>query len=492
MTTPSRNPSTRAPAVLALLATSTLLMWLPALRTPFWGDDYVFLLASRAARMAALPWWSDFLPASPLRFWRPLSQEGYWRLMEGGFGGNALAMHAASLALHVLASASVGLLAMRMARACQWRRAGRTGVLAGLIYGTLAMHMLPVHWAAAANSSMLTLLTALMLCAWLDALCAEGPRRSLLLCLTPVLLALALLIKESAVLTPLLMVATGVFSARLGWQRGPLIALAACCLVIAGWLVLHARFTTESDPAYALTMGSNVIRNGASFLAWMANVPRESLRMAVVGDRGPALAWIAATALPMLAAWGIALRRGHSLLSPRQWLAVIVFAVLAYGPYFLFAWNSYPYYAAISAILPTIAFAHLSVENRRLWLIAALIALSSWAAVAGSRHVAQPGLIARAQWGENLLRELEQQPVGAPVWVETSDPQRFYAIGQAGLAWRLGIDPAAVHLTTRCPARVSRCLVIAEDGTWHWRETASAGPAAAGATMGLHFLRHAL
>lgn len=473
MTSIARNPSSVARTAIALLAVSALLMWLPALRTPFWGDDYVFLLEARASNLAATPWWSEFLPASPLRFWRPLSQEGYWRLMEACFGGTAFAMHAASLALHILASACVGMLALRMAQACEWSHARRTAVLAGVMYAALAMHMLPVHWAAAANNSMLTLFTALALYAWLGALCARGMRRGVLLCVVPILLVLALLTKESAVLIPLLMVVAGVFSGRLQWQRGSVAALVACGLVIAGWLFLDARFTANRDAAYTLTLGSNVIRNSASFLAWMTNTPRESLRMAIVGERGPALAWIAITALPMLLAWCVALCRCQSSLSRRQWLALALFALIAYAPYFLLSWNSYAYYAAISAILPVVALAHLSVDNSRIWAITALLALSSWAAVAGTRHVAQPGLIARAQWGENLLQQLEKQPLRVPLWVETRDEQRFYAVGTAGLAWRLDIDPAAIHLTTQCPAHARHCLVIDEDGRWHWREIAA-------------------
>src|SRR5699024_37700 len=70
----------------AALALSTLLMWLPARHTPFWGDDYVFLLKAHAANLSTAPWWSDFWPQTPVRFWRPLSQEGYWRLMDVLFG----------------------------------------------------------------------------------------------------------------------------------------------------------------------------------------------------------------------------------------------------------------------------------------------------------------------------------------------------------------------------------------------------------------------
>jgi len=385
------------------------------------------------------------------------------------FDGNALAMHAVNLVLHLLASASVGVLALVVAGVCRWPRPRQIALFAGLVYATLAMHLLPVHWAAAANNSMLTVFTSLALATWLHALCTPNPRPLLLLACIPVLQMLALLTKESAVLIPLLMVVISLFARRGPWRRGNTLAWVVCVAEIVLWPFLDRHFTARTDGAYTLTLGFNVIRNGVAFVAWLLNVPRESIRMIMTGDTGAALAWMAATALPMLGAWLIALRRGHALLSMRQWLAVALFAVIAYGPCFLFIWNSYAYYAAISVILPVIALARLSMDSRRLWLIAALIAVSSWVAVAGTRHAAQPALLARAHWGENLLQQMEKQPVGPPLWVQSSDSHRFYAVGSAGLAWRLGLKPNTIHVTRHCPATIKHCLVIGDNGRWHWR-----------------------
>lgn len=465
----TKNTTWMAWAAITALAISTVLMWLPALHVPFWGDDYVFLLQARTSHLSTAPWWSDFWPASPVKFWRPLSQEGYWRAMFACFHGSSTAMHAASLALHALASAGVGMLAFAVARACQWEQARLTAFFAGVTYATLAMHMLPVHWASAANNSMLTLFTALGLAAWISSLGARGICRILLLATIPAWQILALLTKESAVLTPLLMIVVGLFTGRSQWRRGNVLVFLACVAIIVAWLFLDARFTAGTDKVYTLTLGINTLRNGAAFVAWMLNVPREALRMALIGDAATALAWMIITALTMAAAWLVALWQGHRLLSPYQWLTAAAFAVLAYGPYFLFSWNSYAYYAAISAILPVITLAGLCTHAGKSWLVVLLVAVSSWVAVAGTRHVDRPGLIARANWGENLLQQLEKQPVGTPLRVVTSDDRRFYAVGKAGLAWRLGIAPHAIHLVRQCPAHARHCLVIEPDGGWHWR-----------------------
>lgn len=465
----ARNASSITWFAVALLAGSTIWMWLPALQTPFWGDDYVFLSAAQATNASGLPWWSDFWPSSPPRFWRPLSQEGYWRVVEAWLGGNAFHAHALNLVLHALASAAVALLGFTTARACRWAGAAGIGALAGVMYGALGMHLLPVHWVAAANNSMLTLFTALALSAWVAASGMERTGRVLLLASVPLLLAAALLSKEPAALTPILMVVLWVFLGRGRPGRGEILAWLACTAVIAVWLLLRARFTANTDAAYEFTMGSNLVRNIASFAAWMLNVPREALRMALTGETVRGAAWIAATAVPMLAAWTIAARGGWAMLTPRQWLAVPVFCILAYGPYFFFAWNSYEYYAAIAAILPVIVMARCVAGHRRAVVVVILLALSSWISVAGTRKLDHPGLIGRAHWAEDVLLQLERQRMSGPLWVRVEDEQRFYALGQAGLAWRLGIDHDAIHVVDACPIEATRCLGLKADGSWYWQ-----------------------
>lgn len=455
---------------IVLLGSSALLMWLPALHTPFWGDDYVFLNAAHATNAASAPWWSEFWPTNAPQFWRPLSQEGYWRLIDALLGDNAYATHLVSLSLHVLASAGVIVLALAVARACRWSAPLPTAALAGVIHAGLAMHMLPVHWAAAANNSFLTLFTTLCLAAWIRAADAQGLPRILLLASIPLTLSLALLSKESAVLMVGLMLIIRLFTGQLHVRRGELVTLVICGAITAIWLALRTHLTSPADPAYALVLGKNVFRNAFSFLAWMMNVPREALRMAVTGDRTLALAWIAATALPMLAAYVMAFRHGRSLCQPQQWVAVILFAGLAYAPYFLLSWNSYAYYAAIAAILPAIALAYCCADNPRALLVFALIALSSWIAVAGTRQLDSPGLIGRARWAESMLQDLAHRHVRQPLWVAVSDMHRFYAVGPVGLAWRLHLPVDSIHVATHCPADASQCLRIDEDGHWQLRQ----------------------
>lgn len=455
---------------ITLFGVCVLLMWLPALNTPFWGDDYVFIRTAHATNLSSAAWWSDFWPTTPLKFWRPLSQEAYWRVIDAVLDDNRFATHVMSLLFHVLASMSVALLTFAMARACRWSKPLLTAALAGIVYGGLGMHMLPVHWAAAANNSLLTIFTTLCLAAWVHADESKGLRRSLLLASIPLWLILALLSKESAVLTVALMVIIGLFTGQRQRRKDALITLLACFAITIVWLIFRARFTADTDAAYSLALGKNTVRNAVAFVAWMSNVPREAIRMATTGQWLLALTWIAATAVPMLVSCAMAFWHGRSRLLARQWLCVVLFAGIAYGPYFLLSWNSYAYYAAIAAILPAIALAYCAIDHPRILIILALLTLSSWVAVEGTRQLDHPGLIGRARWAETMLQDLQHRQVGPSLWVAAPDSHRFYAVGAAGLAWRLKLPISSIHLTKQCPADASHCLKIDEDGRWHLQQ----------------------
>ena len=100
---------------------------------------------------------------------------------------------------------------------------------------------------------------------------------------------------------------------------------------------------------------------------------------------------------------------------------------------------------------------------------AALIAFSSWIGVEGTRRLDHPGLIGRARWAESTLQALERQSAPAtPLHVSVADEQRFYAIGVWGLAWRLDVPLERITVARECPT-TGTCLVIEDDGRWHWR-----------------------
>jgi hypothetical protein len=450
--------------VLAVAVGLFLALWWPALSTPFWGDDYGALVGAAAANQQGQSWWQTFFPSSPLPFWRPLSQDAYWRLVEGVLQADPRAAHALNLGLLALASVAVGFAGAALARAAQWERALPTGCLGGALYSVLALHFLPVHWVAAANSSLSVVFTALMFAAFLGAGRADGRPRAVWLVAVPLLQGLALLSKESAVLLPGLLVVVWLLAGGRRPGRAQGVAWLASVLLVLAWLWLHPRFALNQDAAYQLQFGSNVLRNAASLLLWGLNLPREAVRMAVDGQSLKAGLWSLAVVLPALAAVALALWR-------RAWrpggaiaCLVAAYVLLAYAPYFFLAWNSYAYYAATAAIVPVLVLARCVAATPRALAVLLLLGLSSLLAVEGSRRLPSPGLVGRAHWAGQLLDGLAAAAPAAPLQVIVDDPQRFYAIGTPGLAWRLGLAPDQVQVVEHCQPRAGSCWRIDGEG----------------------------
>jgi hypothetical protein len=458
-----RNPWFAA----SCLAVAALVLWLPALSTPFWGDDYLFLEHAFRARLTQEPWWGPFWPDGRYQFWRPLGHEMYWRFVEGVLGSDPRAAHLTNFGLWLLGCLSVGLVGATLARAQRWEGATVTGALAAAIYAVLALHFTPLHWTSSADSLLIVLLTALALAAW-TAAPMSTPRVRVLLCLSiPALQVLALFSKESAVVIPLLMLCmSAIAGARSRPGRAEIAAWVACVVLIAAWLVARGRLVLPVPPQYALAIEGNVVRNIASLAAWSLNVPREALRMVMLGSRTDGLLWAFAAALPMAALLCMA---GWTLLkrmSPLQGAALAAFALVGYAPYFFLSWQSYEYYAQVAAILPAVVLARAAMLSSRTTGALALLVLSSFIAVEGSRWIAYPGLIGRAKTGEQQLAKLVAREILEPVvpeasaalLISVSNPHQFYAIGRAGLAWRLARDQSDIAIVDGCSAPSQQLL----------------------------------
>jgi hypothetical protein len=240
--------------------------------------------------------------------------------------------------------------------------------------------------------------------------------------------------------------------------RAEIAAWTACAILIAAWLVVRERFVFPVPPQYALALEGNVLRNIASLVAWSLNVPREALRMVMLGPRVEGLLWALAAALPMAALWAMAGWTLSKRFSAAPCAALVAFALVGYAPYLFLSWQSYEYYAQVAAILPAVALARAAMLSTRTTAALALLVLSSFIAVEGSRSVAAPGLIGRARIGEKVLTRLEADEIlepaladiSAPLLVSASNPHQFYAIGRAGLAWRLAKHDSEVAIVDGC------------------------------------------
>jgi len=468
---PNRS-SARGPWVVAfILVLIACLLWLPALSTPGWGDDYMFLQGARASRLGGEPWWRPFWPDVRFIFWRPLGHEVYWRFVDGILGANPLFAHLGNFILWLMGCVSIGLFGATLARSQSWDRPVLTGALTTGVFAVYAIHFTPIHWISSGDSLFIVLWSALALAVWTAAPSCRAPLRAWLCGLLPILQVLALFSKESGVLLPLLMLCVSVFA----WDRSKpgrpeMIAWLSCSVLILIWLALRERFILPPMPEYGLAFGVNVLRNAAALVAWSLNLPREALRVLALGPQWKGVLWALAAALPML---GFIYLAGRPLVRQarlRQAVAVAAFVLVGYSPYFFLAWQSYEYYAQVALIMPTVLLARGLTLSNHAYVAAALFSCSSLIAIEGSRLAEDPGLIGRARWAEKQLKQLATQDVTAPLYVRVTNPHQFSAIGAAGLAWRLNLPASDIAIVDECPGKTGRLLVHRQDGTFGWVE----------------------
>ncbi len=150
-----------APLVAALVA-SVVAYW-PALRSPFYGDDYLYLSASRSlsfgeyARASLVPYSDQPALVSVTQFfWRPLYYLSFG-LLEPLFGDRPVAYHLLLLGIHLASVALVWLLVKQLARS--WAAAG----FAAVVFAAHPAAYEGVAWV----SSLSNVGLPLMLAAWL-------------------------------------------------------------------------------------------------------------------------------------------------------------------------------------------------------------------------------------------------------------------------------------------------------------------------------------
>jgi hypothetical protein len=439
---------------------AAIVLWLPALSTPFWGDDYHFLQRAMESRLAGEPWWRPFWPNIRYQFWRPLGHETYWHLIESVLRADAAYGHIVNFVLWLLCSTSVGIVAAALATALSWEKPAVGGALAAAVYSVLAVHFTPMHWTASGDSLLLLLWSALALAAWTGAPMLKRKSRWFACAAIPLLQLLALFSKESAVLLPALMACMSAFI----WPRAkpalPEVAVwVVSSLEIIVWLCLRVQFVMPSPPEYAFAFEGNILRNLAALLAWSLNVPREALRSLTLDANAIAILWALCAAIPMWLAIRIAAPPLGKVLSRRQFAFAALFFLLAYAPYYALARQSYEYYAQVAMILPAVLMARGIMWSTRAPIAMLLIVLSSFVAVEFSRMIDYPGLIGRARMAENQLGALGideglqsagSYEIGGPLALSVSNSHAFYAVGLAGLAWRLALFESDVVIGQDC------------------------------------------
>lgn len=450
-----------------------LLVWFPALFTPFWGDDYFFLQNAKEARFADTSWFAPFFSDSNTAFWRPLSMDLPWRFIEDVLKGDPILAHLLSAVCWLMSVLAVACLGYRFALAMQWQPATLIALITGFLYGFHGVHILVLHWVSAINSAILVTFVSCALTAWITTLEAAGIKQKVFSALTLVFLWMALFSKEIAIVTPVLMLLLNFFI--FGFKRPGATLIVTFILCLASclcWFYFFQQFTPIRYSAYEILLGSHIAKNVLTLLAWLLNVPREALRLLSLGETIHALLWIGACLAPMLLFIALVFKKIITFLTLFQLLIIGAFCAVAYAPYFLLREQSYEYYAAIALILPAIILARGVIESRYMYLALVCFTVSSSISIIGNRMLDYPSLLGRAMWAERQFEYLSSHTPSSvlpdPMLVRWENYHQFAAIEVSGLAWRLGIPREQVVLTSSCPAFATYIFVQNDEGDFRW------------------------
>lgn len=344
-----------APLFAALLA-SVVAYW-PALRAPFYADDYLYLRASRElsfaeyARASLTPLSDEPLLSSVTAFfWRPLYYLSFG-LIEPLLGGRATAYHLLLLGIHLSSVALVWLLARQLTG--RWEPAG----VAAILFAAHPAAFEGVAWI----SSLSNVGLPLMLGAWLAfarATQAEAVRWRLV-ALSALLVAVALGFRESTIAVVPAMAAW-----RLLWWRrhqlrewttySPFIPFAVVLLV---YELLRTRFLTEPAVNSAVwDLGSHTPGQFWYYLK-VAAMPVDAGATGFVHGLQVAAGAILLAALPVL----LVFRRWL----PAALLAGFLISIAPYAPLTLAVSQRYAYFPVAFLALAVAAVFRQALDSAR-------------------------------------------------------------------------------------------------------------------------------
>lgn len=454
--------------VLLLPLIASFGLWLPAINVPFWQDDYFYILNANVSSSVGESFWASLWPNQGYQSWnwRPLSQDMYWRLIEGRLRADSRFAHLLNIVLLYSATFCFGLFAYVYAKLARWNEPVWIAILAAGLYAVADFNFLPVYWVSSANSSILTILIFAILAFMFvfEQLETVYGRFFVGSCIL-VLSMMSLLVKESAILLPALWVLAKESNGTPWKYRGQqLVLLAIFTIGAVFWWKIRSSFVLPTPPEYGLQFSFNIIRNFVAQIAWLLNVPRESIRLLAIGQIGLGLLWIFLTSIPIVAAIFYVKKPMACGLNKRQIVFAILFSGVAYAPYYFLGWNSYEYYVSISAGLLIVLFGKAIAASPRPLVPVLLVLISSIFGVAGNRLAGYPSLMARAFWAESTLVALEKMDLRLPLLVSVADQHRFSAIGAEGLAWRLKIPREQIIFTNECLNEASQMMIEDGDG----------------------------
>ncbi|HET7630752.1 MAG TPA: hypothetical protein VFK16_00410 [Gemmatimonadaceae bacterium] len=425
-----------------LAALAAILVYANALHNGFALDDQAIVQQNPTVHQFA-PfgdlWVSAYWPRLPFQMglYRPLTIVSYmveWTLWHG----SPIGFHAVNIGVHALVTALVVILVLRLGAPPV------AALLGGLLF---AVH--PVHVEAVANvvGYAELMMTLLVLLACLAHLSRRGPRAVRWVLIGACFLA-ALLVKESAVALPLLLVIVDYLDPgrrqplwRTVWDDAPLYLLLA--VLFAGYLGLRYAVlgvVAGTTPSAALVGQSSAVRVATALRTWLDYIRLMIWPHDLVAEYGPnvrtAASWRDLAVYLGLAAGGAILASAVWARRRAPWWTATV------------AWFA----ASVFVVSNLVVGVGIILAERTLYLPSVGLALAVVPLVAlGSRHARVAWAVAAVAGGLAVARTWTRTPVWKStttvlVQLASSHPESFMAQSFMGdSAMRAGNAPEAVR-----------------------------------------------
>lgn len=338
-----------------LILIGVVLAYGGALKYGFSQDDWYFLLISKANNFREVIGFFNPLSQSGFAFFRPLSTQLYYFL----FNQNPALMHVFMIFVQSLSGYFVFLLLKEL------KLKSPTPTLVALLYSVSSVHFLSLYYIAATQQLLAAAFSLLSLILFLK---QKYP-------LSTLVLVLALLSKETSIVTPLIALGLVLIS-----RAKPTISqFIPYTLVFMLYLImrLSTHGTTQSE--YHLFFGPSVLTNIRWYFLFAANfpeilvgygLPRMGIDLAkFISDyRAPALIITLSGSLTAF----FALAR---LVQSKRWLYLLWF-VVGLGPVILLRDHLYPHYLDL-ALIPLLLLLLQDLKPRHQYFIAILYLLAS-------------------------------------------------------------------------------------------------------------------
>lgn len=459
----------------ALIAAATFLLYSGSLRFQFVYDDRMVILDNPLilswhylGKLFTSNVWAFEGAGFPANYWRPLFM--VWLVINHSlFGFNAVGWHAAAVLCHV----GVSLLVYKLAR----RLVGDpvTAALAALIFAVHPALIESVAWVSGATDSLMALFFLPAFLYYLEARRSGGRAK---LAASLALYALALLVKETAIVLPIMVFAYAWIyqgepgRSRLGARMRAAVVAALPYLAVSGLYLaarLHALqgFAQSQSPATAGSMlltWPSLLGLYARLLVYPAGISpyyNEGLvkQFSAAGVLGPALALIAAAA--GLGWWSRAARRNESgagengegrlVAFASAWMLIPLLPVLylRFLPAADFAHVRYLYLPAVGfSLLVGVGARHLRVGQAQ---ILGRAAAPTLACLGLAMALAVGNAVQQIHWATNLLLFSRGAEIA---------PQN------PGALTNLGMELGARHYPAQAITMLRQALALSPD-SWH-------------------------